>query len=77
MHENQEMMHYNVVLINKSVGKTNKQDSQNYGSKKWCSAEMGFLLQILFSLKCLEQERLGCLLAKQAQFQLEKCSSRL
>ena len=33
MHETQEKMHYNAVLINRSVGKTSKQDSQNYGKK--------------------------------------------
>ena len=38
---------------------TDKQHSQNYDPKAWCSAEMGFQLLISISLKCLHQRRLG------------------
>ena len=61
MHETQEIMQCNAVLATRSIDKTDKQHSQNYDPKEWCSAEMGSWLQFLFSLKCLQQERLGCI----------------
>ena len=58
MHETQKMMQGNAVNINRSVGKTSKQDSQSMAQRNGVVL-MGFWLQILFSLKCLHQRRLG------------------
>ena len=63
MHETHGKMQCNAVNIQECMDKMDN-NSPNYGSKEWCSAEMGFRLLIPFSLKCLHQRRLELPLLK-------------
>ena len=40
MHETQEKIQCNAVTATRIIDKTDKQHSQNYGPKEWCSAEL-------------------------------------